>query len=67
MQAEARAGEVASWMDESRRYRCGKGPPGALTTVERDELVRLRREYKRLEMERDILKAAATYFARESK
>jgi transposase-like protein len=44
----------------------GKGPPGALTTVERDELSRLRREVKRLQMERDILKAAATFFAKES-
>jgi transposase-like protein len=44
----------------------GKGPPGALTTVERDELSRLRREDKRLQMERDILKAAATFFAKES-
>jgi transposase len=37
----------------------GKGPPEALTTAEREELARLRREVKRLEMERDILKAAA--------
>src|ERR1700689_4646586 len=44
----------------------GKGPPGALTTVEREELTRLRRENKRLQMERDILKAAATFFAKES-
>ncbi len=32
----------------------GKGPPGALTTAEREELARLRRENKRLQMERDI-------------
>jgi transposase-like protein len=44
----------------------GKGPPGALTSVEREELARLRRENKRLQMERDILKAAATFFAKES-
>ena len=44
----------------------GKGPPEALTTVERDELVRLRRDNKRLLMERDILKKAAAFFARES-
>ena len=44
----------------------GQGPPGALTTAEREELVRLRRENKRLQMERDILKAAATFFAKES-
>lgn len=45
----------------------GKGPPGALTTAEREELVRLRRENKRLEMEREILKKAAAFFARESR
>jgi transposase-like protein len=44
----------------------GKGPPGALTSAEREESARLRRENKRLQMERDILKAAATYFAKES-
>jgi transposase len=40
--------------------------PDALTTAERDELTRLRRENKRLSQERDILKAAATFFAKES-
>ncbi len=44
----------------------GNGPPGALTTAEREELTKLRREVKRLQMERDILKAAATFFAKES-
>lgn len=44
----------------------GNGPPEALTTSEREELARLKRENKRLTMERDILKAAATFFAKES-
>ena len=44
----------------------GKGPPGALTTVERDELRELRRRVKRLEMERDILKKATAFFAKEN-
>jgi transposase len=44
----------------------GQGPPDALATAEREELTRLRRENKRLTMERDILKAAATFFAKES-
>src|SRR6476620_5573418 len=44
----------------------GNGPPEALTTAEREEMAKLRREVKRLTMERDILKAAATFFAKES-
>jgi transposase len=42
------------------------GPPGALTSDERAELVRLRAENKRLQMEREILKKAAAFFAKES-
>jgi transposase len=44
----------------------GQGPPGALTTAEREELMRLRRENKRLQMEREILKKAAAFFAKET-
>ena len=43
----------------------GHGPEGALTTEEREELRRLRRENRRLEMERDFLKKAAAFFAKE--
>ena len=45
----------------------GKEPPGALTSEEREEMALLRRENRRLKEERDILKAAATFFAKESK
>jgi|SRR5688572_20952882 len=38
----------------------------ALTSAEKSELSELRREVKKLRQERDILKAAATYFAKES-
>lgn len=44
----------------------GQGPADALTTEERNELSRLRREVKQLRVEREILKAAATFFAKES-
>jgi transposase-like protein len=43
----------------------GHGPAGAPTTAERDELTRLRRENKQLRMEREILKKAAAFFAKE--
>lgn len=43
----------------------GRGQEGALTTEEREELRRLRRENRTLEMERDFLKKAAAFFAKE--
>jgi transposase len=43
----------------------GKGAAGALGPVEREELVRLRRENRQLLMERDFLKKAAAFFAKE--
>jgi transposase len=46
-------------LDEGRRS-------DGLTTAERQELVRLRRENRTLRMEREILKKAAAWFAKES-
>jgi transposase-like protein len=42
------------------------GNRDGLTTEERAELVRLRREKRTLEMEVEILKRAAAYFAKEN-
>jgi transposase len=43
-------------------------PPAAdtLSESERTELLRLRRENRQLQMERDILKKATAFFARQS-
>jgi len=45
----------------------GGGPEGALTTAEREELAQLRKRVKTLEMEREILRKATAFFAKESK
>jgi transposase len=42
------------------------GSDSRLTTAEKRELVQLRREKRRLEMENEILKRAAAFFAREN-
>ena len=44
----------------------GRGPAGALTTAEREELAALKREVKTLRMERDILRKATAFFAKET-
>lgn len=41
-------------------------PAGQLTSSERKELNELRRDLKRVRMERDFLKKVATFFAKES-
>jgi transposase len=56
---------LRDWIRKSK-IEVGEGPADALTKAEREELVRLRRENKRLEMERSILKKAAAFFAKES-
>jgi transposase len=61
---EPSAGAIRNWvkqadLDEGRRS-------DGLTTEDREELRRLKREVRQLRMERDILKKAAAWFARAS-
>ena len=56
---------VRSWVRQAD-VDAGHGPAGALTTAEKEELSHLRREVKVLRMEREILKRAATFFAKEN-
>jgi transposase len=56
---------IANWVGQAAVDR-GKPPPskqGALITAEREELARLRRENRRLQMERDIPAKATAWFA----
>jgi transposase len=43
----------------------GGGPAGAMNSEEKEELRRLRRDNRRLRMEREILKKATAFFARQ--
>jgi transposase len=58
------ASALRTWVERARADRT-KGKTG-LTTQEREELARLRKENRELRMERDILKKAAAFFAKES-
>jgi transposase len=56
---------LRTWLRQAE-VDAGRGQPGALTTDEREEFTRLRREVRTLRMEREILKKAAAFFAKEN-
>ena len=60
-------GETAlrRWVEQAE-VEAGRGSEGALKRSEREELVELRRENRRLRLEREILKKATAFFAKES-
>jgi transposase len=58
------AWSISLWVRQDKRD-AGKGD-GGLTSVEREELSRLRRENRKLKEEREILSKAAAWFATES-
>jgi transposase len=53
---------LAAWVRQEEADR-SKGKTG-LTTAEREELARLRKENRELRLEREILKKAAAFFAK---
>ena len=57
-------GTLRLWVKQAE-VDAGRGPEGALMSEEREELRRLRRENRTLELERDFLKKAAAYFAKD--
>lgn len=57
---------VRNWVRQAEVDR-GKGPPGALTSAEKEELARLRKENRELREDREILKKAAAFFAKHQK
>ena len=61
---EPTAQSIRNWVAQSKRD--AGGGDGGLTTAEREELNRLRRENRQLRLEREILSKAAAWFARET-
>jgi len=55
---------ISLWVRQAERD-AGRGD-GGLTTAEREELTRLRRESRKLKEERETLSKAAAWFANES-
>ena len=56
---------LGKWVEQARADQ-GKSKRGSLTTEEKEELARLRKENRVLRIEREILKKAAAFFAKES-
>ena len=55
---------VKAWIEQFRKS--GELPPEDQPVPEAEELKRLRQENRRLELDNQILKKAAAYFAKES-
>ena len=58
---------LASWLEKVEQGVWNDKPGEALKSEQQSELERLRREVADLKMERDVLRKAAAYFAKELK
>ena len=56
---------VREWVKQAK-IDAGRGPDGALSTAEKEELRKLRREVRQLREDKEILLKAAAFFAREN-
>ena len=63
---EPSAQAIRTWVQRAERDDGRRDGGDGLTSTERDELRRLRREVRQLRQERDILAKAAAWFARET-
>ena len=59
-------GALRVWVKQAKIDGDGPSDDGPLTSEEREELKQLRRQNRELQMERDFLKKAAAFFAKES-
>lgn len=59
-------GTLGNWVRAEREARERAADPAALSESEREELQRFRREVADLRVDREILRKAAAYFARET-
>jgi transposase len=57
---------LGNWVRAERQGLARASEPGAISESEREELRRLRKENHELRIEREILRKAAAYFAKET-
>ena len=63
---EVNEGTLWNWVRDARRQQAADADPDGLSESERDELRRLRKEVVELRTDKEILRRAAAYFARET-